>query len=61
MKPRDTGMTYKPADQSYMRVLSGLLEYVQEVFPSAVSQVMLMTSGKDAKEFMMRTLANTWR
>ena len=44
-----------------MRVLSSLLEYVQEVFPPAVSQTMLMTSGKDARDFMMRTLANTWR
>lgn len=54
-------MSYKPVDSSYMRVVQTLLDYVQECFPSAVSQIMLMTSTADAKDFMMRTLANTFR
>ena len=57
----DERKSYNPVDVSYMRVITTLLEYVQETFPSSINQLKLMSSTADAKEFLMRTLANTFR
>jgi len=48
-------------DLSYVRVLKSFFEYVQESFPSSISQIMLMTSTADARDFVIRTIGNTFR
>ena len=38
----DERKSYNPVDVGYMRVITTLLEYVQETFPSSINQLKLM-------------------
>jgi hypothetical protein len=51
----------KAVDSSYRDVISHLLQYVKEVYPGAVTQIMMSATTQEAKDFMLRTISNTVR
>lgn len=63
--PRRSDLTVeqvvKPVDSSYRDVISHLLQYVKEAYPSAETQIMMSATTQEAKDFMLRTITNTVR
>ena len=50
-----------PVDLSYHKVLKHLLKFAQDTFPTAETQILLLPTTAEAKDFVLRTISNTIR
>jgi hypothetical protein len=50
-----------PVDLTYHKVLKHILKFAQDTFPTAETQILLVPTTAEAKDFVLRTLSNTIR